>query len=62
MRKAEEEAIRRARREIVRTRRADEMGLEEVVGASGGGRRTGDEEANLFAMDVDDAEDEDEQD
>lgn len=38
------------------------MGLEEVVGASGGGRRTGDEEANLFAMDVDDAEDEDEQD
>lgn len=59
MRKAEEEAIRRARREILRTRRADEMGLDGVVGGGGGRREV--EGGDVFAMDVDDDdEDEDE--
>lgn len=62
MRKAEEEAIRRARREIARTKRGQYNGLEGLFGrgdkddvvAAVGGRE---EEEAVFGMDVDDGDD-----
>lgn len=57
MRKAEEEAIRRARREVLRTKGAVKQGLD---GLLGGIIQGGEEEENDFiALDVDVDEDED---
>jgi ribonuclease P/MRP protein subunit POP5 len=64
MRKAEEEAIRRARREILRTRNEHEAGaLEGVVGGSSSSiGTTRNEDSVAFAMDVDDDDDDDDDD
>jgi ribonuclease P/MRP protein subunit POP5 len=65
MRKAEEEAIRRARREIGRTKRGYD-GLEglfgrDAVAAERGDGDSGDDEA-VFGMDIDDEHDDEDED
>lgn len=60
MRKAEEEAIRRARREIGRTKRENMSGggvLEGLFGGKDSAAVVGDDEA-VFGMDIDDDDDE----
>lgn len=62
MRKAEEEAIRRARREIGRTKRENNGSVLEGLfggkdGAGGGVSQVGDDEA-VFGMDIDDDDEE----
>jgi hypothetical protein len=57
MRKAEEEAIRRARREVLTTNGAVKQGLDGLLGGIIGGE--GQEEKDFIALDVDEDEDED---
>lgn len=59
MRKAEEEAIRRARREIGRARKENDGVFEGLFGGRDGGAAAvvGDDEA-VFGMDIDDDDDE----
>lgn len=58
MRKAEEEAIRRARREIGRTRKENNGVLEGMFGARDSAAAVVDDDEAVFGMDIDDDDDE----